>query len=226
VIKVLRQALEITVPSNWVAETLRRDMRVNPHILPHGIEWDEWQETSEKLPIILWNKNRASDVCDPTPVVILANKYAKLKFVTTFTPRDYKPIDNIRVTGLLPHEEMRQLIKSSRIYLATTKETFGIGVLEAMASGVPILGFAYGGNLDLVKHGVNGYLAKPDDYDDLANGLEYCVAYGDTLGANGREMAKDWTWEKTCEKLRRIYDLAKSKKSLIPTMLKEEDYTI
>lgn len=228
VISVLRQALEITVPSNWVAETFKRDMRISPHVIGHGIEWDEWQEKPDRLPIILWNKNRSSDVCDPTPVIRLAEKYHKLKFVTTFIPHNMREmaLENVRVVGLLPHDEMKQLIMSSSIYLATTKETFGIGVLEAMASGVPVLGFAHGGNLDLVKHGVNGYLAQPNNYEDLANGLEYCVAYKETLGDNGREMAKQWTWRIACEKLRKVYDLALGKKGLIPTTLPKEEYTI
>jgi hypothetical protein len=226
VISVLRQAIEITVPSNWVAETFKRDMRVSPHVIGHGIEWDEWQGKVDKLPIILWNKNRRSDVCDPTPVSLLASKYNKLKFVTTFLNPDAEEFDNIKVTGLLPHNEMKQIIMSSSIYLATTKETFGIGVLEAMASGVPILGFAHGGNLDLVKHGTNGYLARPNDYEDLCNGLEYCVTYKETLGDNGREMAKQWTWRIACEKLRNVYDLALSKKFKIPTQLPKEEYTI
>lgn len=221
VISVLRQALEITVPSNWVAETFKRDMRVSPHVIGHGIDWAGWQEKSEKLPIILWNKNRASDVCDPTPVTVLADKYPKLKFVTTFLPNklNTNPYDNVRVIGVINHADMKTLIMSSSVYLATTKETFGIGVLEAMASGLPILGFAHGGNLDLVQHGVNGYLAVPNNYEDLCAGLEYCVAYKDVLGENSRYMASKWTWRSACEKLRHVYDLALEQKTPIRTML-------
>ena len=226
VIKSLRQALEITVPPNWVAETFKRDMRISPHVIGHGIEWDEWQEKSDKLPIILWNKNRASDVCNPAPVIMLAKKYRKIKFVTTFVPNSTNEMDNVRVIGLIPHREMKQLVKSASVYLATTKETFGIGVLEAMASGVPVLGFAHGGNLDLVQHGVNGYLARPNDYEDLANGLEYCVAYQDVLGKNGREISRQWTWRRACEKLRNVFDLALKDKSPIRTTLSKEEYTI
>src|SRR3990170_8377839 len=37
VIENVRLASEITVPSAWVAETVQRDLRVNPTIVPHGI---------------------------------------------------------------------------------------------------------------------------------------------------------------------------------------------
>jgi glycosyltransferase involved in cell wall biosynthesis len=103
---------------------------------------------------------------------------------------------------------MKTTVQKAGVYLATTKETFGIGILEAMASGVPILGYAHGGILPLVEHGVNGYLANPGDLDDLADGLDYCITHADMLGNNGREMAKAWTWEKACAQVAETYKKA------------------
>jgi len=226
VIKVLRLAKEITVPSSWVAETIKREMRVSPHVIGHGVEWDEWQEPCEKYNYILWNKNRISDVCTPIPVSILAKKYPHIKFFATFyTPNEIVP-ENVRVSGVIPHSEMRAVIKQAGIYLATTKETFGIGTLEAMASGCAILGFAHGGNLDLVKHGINGYLASPNNYEDLCSGLEYCLANHVVLGKNSRELARQWTWRAACEKLRNVYDLAMDKKFRLPYKIPESEYKV
>jgi glycosyltransferase involved in cell wall biosynthesis len=94
------------------------------------------------------------------------------------------------------------------VYLSTTKETFGIGVLEAMASGVPVLGVAHGGNVDLIQHGINGYLAEPGNIEDLAEGLNYCLQHRDVLGSNGQELVKQWTWDAVCEQVARIYEMA------------------
>ncbi|NIQ99589.1 MAG: hypothetical protein GTN78_05230, partial [Gemmatimonadales bacterium] len=68
--------------------------------------------------------------------------------------------------------------------------------------------WANGGNLDLVEHGTSGYLARPGDYDDLAAGLDYCLKYRKVLGANGREMARRWTWPAAMEKLVRVFEAA------------------
>lgn len=207
IINSIRTAKEITVPSNWVAETIRREVRVNPHIIPHGIDWQEWN--NEHYPpgdYILWNKNRnKKDVCNAESVIKLAELFPEQRFLSTFAD---KPTPNIKVTGLMPFEEMKPIIQQAAIYLATTKETFGIGTLEAMASGVPILGWAYGGNLDLVQHGINGYLATPNDYDDLAEGLRYCLNNRKQLGDNSREMAKLWTWQDAVQKLVKVLELA------------------
>jgi hypothetical protein len=184
----VRNAKVVTVPSRWVAETFQRDMRFTPEIVPHGIEWSEWQHDNESEGYVLWNKNRVGDVCDAEAVSQLAALMPSTKFVTTFMPRASSL--NIRATGVRPHEEMKRIIQRAGVYLATTKETFGIGILEAMASGIPVLGYAHGGIVDLVQHGINGYLARPDDVKDLAQGLQYCLEHGDTLGGNGRELSK------------------------------------
>lgn len=203
VIQTIRHAKHITVPSSWVAETFKRDMHISPTILPHGIDWKEWQHKQPNEGYILWNKNRVSDVCDPMPVKILAGMASGHHFVTTFAPPGSP--DNVSATGVMPHPIMRNAIQRAGVYLSTTKETFGIGVLEAMASGVPVLGFANGGNLDLVRHGETGYLAKPGDYDDLLWGLNYCLRHRKVLGSNAREFAKGYTWDKVMHTLADVY---------------------
>ncbi len=222
VIQSIRHAKEITVPSSWVAETFQRDMRIDPHVIGHGIDWDAWQGIRECRHHILWNKIRTRDVCDPEPVKELALRFPDETFVSTFKLWD---IDNIQDTGVIPFPEMREYVMSAGVYLSTTKETFCIGNLEAMASGVPVLGFANGGNLIMVEHGVNGYLATPGDYDDLAEGLAYCLKYRKQLGDNGREMARKWTWEAACEAVAGVYRKALNSEYR-PMKINEDDYLV
>jgi len=207
VVMNIQGALVVTVPSEWVAKTFRRDMRINPRIIPHGIDWDLWQDIDPAGEgYSLWNKNRMGDVCDPTPVAKLAELFPDDNFVSTLRPDGHPP--NMEAIGVRPHIEMMRWVSGASIYLSTTKETFGIGTLEAMACGVPILGYAHGGNLDIVRHGVNGYLAEPGNIEDLAQGYDYCRRYRDRLGSNGREMAKGWTWQTAVEKAADAYRAA------------------
>lgn len=207
VIEAARQARIITVPSEWVAETIRRDMRRNPVVIGHGIDWEDWQHDRPMVGYVLWNKNRGGlDVCNPEPVGVLASAFPSTRFVTTFGP--HRGRSNIQVTGVVPHDQMKQLVQGAGVYLSSAKETFGIGTLEAMASGVPVLGYAHGGNIELVQHGINGYLAEPGNEDDLVEGLAYCLQHRDVLGANGREIARAFTWERVMEKVAGVYRMA------------------
>ena len=202
IVEACRSAKAITVPSEWVAETFQRDMRINPYVIPHGIDYEEWETKEGYGGYVLWNKNRMTDVCDPSAVNYLAAYFSDLQFKTTFAK---EPADNIATIGSVPHEVMKPLVEGCAIYLSTVKETFGIGVLEAMAAGRPVLGWAYGGNADLVKHGETGYLAKPNDYEDLATGLDYCLRHAEVLGDNGRELVKGYSWLRAAEMVAKVY---------------------
>lgn len=206
VLQNIRHADAVTVPSNWVAETFLRDMHLSPTVVPHGVDMKEWENDYESENFVLWNKNRASDVCTPRAVHELAERRPESLFLTTFA--DTEPTPNIKVTGLLDYDTMREVVKYSGVYLATVEETFGIGTLEAMAAGIPVLGFAHGGTAELVGHGTNGYLANPGDYDDLARGLDYCIANRRILGRNGRELASKWSWENVALAVRGVYEQA------------------
>ena len=227
VITNLRGAREVTVPSEWVAMTLRRDMRLNPHVIPHGIEWDEWahhQETNGGY--VLWNKNRNADVCDPwamSELARLSRLSPEVKFLSTFAPLGVQ--SNVEVIGLQPYDGMRLLVQGAGVYLSTTKETFGIGILEAMSSGVPVLGFAWGGATQLVQHQVNGWLSPPGDFGHLREGLEYCLEHRARLGEAGREMAKHYSWREACEQVAKVYELAaREEQSTVGIIIPSHNY--
>jgi glycosyltransferase involved in cell wall biosynthesis len=205
VIESIVRADAVTVPSNWVNETLQRDMRISGTVIPHGVDWDEWQhERPHDEYILAYAKNRVMDVCNPAFITELARRFPDKLFLCTFAPKDSP--NNVRILGLVPHEKMKEVIQRAAVLISPVKETFGILTLESMASGTPVLGYDYGGNRDLIKHGVNGYLARPLDIDDLASGLDYCLKYRDVLGKNGNQLAKEYTWDIACEKLAKVYE--------------------
>ena len=73
---------------------------------------------------------------------------------------------------------------------ASAAEPFGLSVLEAQASGVPVVAPSSGGIPEFVKNGDNGLLITPGDPQALARALEHLlgdVALRERLGRRGRE---------------------------------------
>ena len=56
------------------------------------------------------------------------------------------------------------------------RESFGQTASESMACGTPVVAFAATGLLDIVTHKHNGYLAKPYDPLELAQGIEWVLS--------------------------------------------------
>ena len=65
----------------------------------------------------------------------------------------------------------QQLCQYDYFVTASPIETEGIVILEAMASGLPVLGVRKLAVPDIVKDGQNGYLSRPSDVNDMAKNM-------------------------------------------------------
>jgi glycosyltransferase involved in cell wall biosynthesis len=69
-------------------------------------------------------------------------------------------------------------------------EGFGLGVLEAMLAGLPVVASDVSSLPELVVDGVTGLLVPSDDPDALALGVTRALEEGSGLGAAGRDRAR------------------------------------
>ena len=207
IVDSIRHSRAVTVPSPWVGEILRRDMRFAPAVVPHGIDVAEWQHNKDNAGfVVAYAKNRDGiDVCDSTMSVSLAKMCPDIHFAGTFgknAPSNYK------VTGVIPYDTMKDMVQRAAVFVSPAKETFGIAALEAVAAGTPVLTANHGGVIDFVRHGVNGYCYRPGDMEDMERGLRYCLKYRDALSANCREFSPRYSWPAAMDKLRGVFEEA------------------
>jgi glycosyltransferase involved in cell wall biosynthesis len=70
--------------------------------------------------------------------------------------------------GFSDREQLRQeLSQAALLVLPTLEDNCPMVVLEAMASGAPVVASRVGGIPDLIDHGKTGYLCDPGDVDDI-----------------------------------------------------------
>jgi phosphatidylinositol alpha 1,6-mannosyltransferase len=83
----------------------------------------------------------------------------------------------VTFTGYLRGPELACAYASSDLFVfPSDSEAFGNVVLEAMASGLPVVAAAAGGVADLVEHDSTGLMFAPADVDDLADCVRRYVA--------------------------------------------------
>ncbi|MBN2012080.1 glycosyltransferase family 1 protein [candidate division KSB1 bacterium] len=102
-------------------------------------------------------------------------------------------------TGYLYGEELAKWYASSDIFaFPSTTETFGNVILEASASGLPIVGVDKGSVQDLIRHNSTGFVAKANDPIDFAASLLPLIedsAKRKEMGGNAQELAKQYSWD-------------------------------
>lgn len=70
----------------------------------------------------------------------------------------------VRFVGPCPDEDLVEILRTSHLFcMPYAYEGFGIGILEAMAFGLPAIGCRAGAAGETISHGTNGYLLAPND---------------------------------------------------------------
>jgi glycosyltransferase involved in cell wall biosynthesis len=101
-------------------------------------------------------------------------------------------------TGYLRGEELATAYASSDIFVfPSTTDTFGNVIIEAQASGLPVVVSDSGGPKELVNENETGLITKSHDAEDLARAIRQLVAdpaRRQSMGNRARELVADRTW--------------------------------
>jgi phosphatidylinositol alpha 1,6-mannosyltransferase len=115
----------------------------------------------------------------------------------------------VEFLGELRGDGLAQVFASADIFcFPSTTDTFGQVILEAAASGLPVVAAAAGGALELVDHRTTGLLVPPDDpaaFSDALAELVDDVHFRLALGRRALAAAQQRSWAGSYEELRRAY---------------------
>ncbi len=107
-------------------------------------------------------------------------------------------------TGYLAGEDLARGYASADFFVfPSTTDTFGNVVLEAQASGIPVIVSDVGGPRDLVEHGVDGLITKALDVNELAESIRKLAedpAGAWAMGAAGRARVETRDWSEAATK--------------------------
>ncbi len=124
---------------------------------------------------------------------------------------------NVMFLGFVEDSLLPYLYNSANVFVlpSVTAESFGIVMLEAMASGVPVVSTRVGGIAEVLKNGECGCLVEPNSPNELAKGIIKLLGdknLRDNLAKKGRKMVEmDYSWDKIGKKIIEVYNTVEGK---------------
>ncbi|HVI42725.1 MAG TPA: glycosyltransferase family 1 protein [Anaerovoracaceae bacterium] len=119
------------------------------------------------------------------------------------------PADTI-FTGFKKDTELSGIYASADIFICpSSTETFGNVALEAMASGLPVIGADAGGLKEIITHRRNGLKFKTRETSELVNCMIELIentSLRESLKINGIHFSKNRSWDKIINSLINIYE--------------------
>ena len=107
--------------------------------------------------------------------------------------------------GFKVGDDLAEAYAAGDVFLhCSVTETFGLVVLESLASGVPVVARDEGGPSDIVAHGENGFLVPPNDLDGfVVKTMKLAHDHGlrSRMGHAARSAACECTWDKINNKV-------------------------
>ncbi|MED1467223.1 glycosyltransferase family 1 protein [Bacillus salipaludis] len=112
---------------------------------------------------------------------------------------------NMGFTGFLNGEQIAEIYSSTDLFVfPSPTETFGNVVLEALASGTPVIGANAGGVKNIIKPGVTGRLCTPGEIEEFTNAIQELLnrhSLRIQMGWEGRNFAISQNWDTIFENL-------------------------
>lgn len=115
----------------------------------------------------------------------------------------------ITFVGKVPNEKVPAYMATSDLFvLPSLSEGFPMAIIEAMASGLPIVTTRVRGLPEIVKDGQNGFVVEPEKPEEIAEKILLLLGDGklrEGISRNNKEKAKNHSWVTIAKRLEEVY---------------------
>ncbi|MFB2771542.1 glycosyltransferase family 4 protein [Pelatocladus sp. BLCC-F211] len=211
-----RSNLTIAAPSNWLTEEAKQSILNHFPIyhIPNGIDTQAYQPLEQEqcrsvldIPVnkkvLMFGADNLTDSRKGGDLLLKALQKlpASLKAETvllTLGNSDDKFSEAVGIAavnlGYVSSDRLKSIAYSAAdlFIFPTRADNLPLVLQESMACGTPMVSFKIGGVPDLVRPGITGYLATPEDTDDFCQGIVELLedaSLRDSMSQNCRAIA-------------------------------------
>lgn len=112
-------------------------------------------------------------------------------------------------TGFLHGEELSRAYASADAFVfPSVSETLGLVILEAMASGTPVLAAASAPTLEQIRHKVNGLIFRDEDPESMEEAVDllYDEELMEAMRDRARGEAEQFSWDRASARILDAYE--------------------
>ena len=117
--------------------------------------------------------------------------------------------DSVRFLGKITGPDLAEVYKIGTVFATASEiETQGIVLIEAAASGLPLIAVDAGAVAEICKNGENGFLIKPGDVASMSGAIERILTDRELrkkMSSKSVELAEQHSLERTIDKFIEIY---------------------
>lgn len=212
--RVLARADILVAPSPYLVNGLK-DLGLPIRMVRNIVEVDNYpyKMRSQIEPKLIWMRSFHTLYNPQMAVRVLSslrNSYPNASLVMAGLDKGLEPeikamaaemglADAVRFPGFLDHDAKIEEFSRADIYINTNRiDNTPVAVIEACASGLPVVATAVGGLPDLIENGTNGLLVTDGDVDAMVDAVDTLLKDRELtkkLSTNGRSLAELSSWE-------------------------------
>lgn len=226
--KILKSAKKIIVPTSDYISLVCQKYQISEKkicVIPSGVSLEKFKPIDHKInlptkllfvgrlsiqkniPLLIKSFEHAiKNGCKNITLEIVGDGEDRSKIVDLI--EDEKLQESVILHGVLRGEKLYKMFSNSDIFILTSREeSFGIVLIEAMASGLPIIASDIPGLRNVVENGKTGLLVEPS-IENFAKAIEKMIndhKLREKLITNGLREVKKYNWDKIVEKFEGVY---------------------
>jgi glycosyltransferase involved in cell wall biosynthesis len=197
-------------------------------IIPNGVDFESFSKNYSEEELLAFRKNlgikKDDKIIITTSRLVEKNAVEDIILSLKYLPKKYKLLilgtghllyrlqnltdkeglsNRVSFLGFIEREEIPKYLKVSDVFVRPSlSEGMGNSFIEAMASGIPVIGTAVGGITDFMRDKETGLFCEVRNPESIASKiklLEKDVVLRESIILNAENLSKDYSWDLIAE---------------------------